>query len=241
MIFDKFPKKRTKLPADYQKIYNEHYKKNRDGVTTASFLSKRMEAWMHKKVAADLQGRNDKSTLELGAGTLNQLEYENTHPYDIVEPFKELLEYSPYKNRVNQIYNDISEIDNNKQYDRIVSIATFEHITDLPKVLAKSCLLLSKNGNLRVSIPNEGTFLWKLAYTLTTGIEFKFKYKLDYEVLMKHEHVNTAEEIENVIRYFYRDIQISYFGLNKKLAFYRFYNCGQPDVDRAKSYLDMTK
>lgn len=44
--------------------------------------------------------------------------------------------------------------------------------------------------------------MWKLGYTLSTGMEFKRKYGLEYEVLMKHEHVNTAKEIEEVLNYF---------------------------------------
>lgn len=39
-----------------------------------SFLSTRMEYWMHKKVAKS-SGRKTK-TLEIGAGTLNQLDFE---------------------------------------------------------------------------------------------------------------------------------------------------------------------
>jgi len=238
MIFDNYPKIRTELSADFQKIYAGHYKKNREGDTAASSLSQRMEAWMHKKVAADLNNNGQKSTLEIGAGTLNQLKYENTQPYDIVEPFIQLFEQSPFKERIRNIYNDISEIEKGNLYDRITSIATFEHITDLPKVVAMSCLLLNSNGTLRVSIPNEGTILWKLGYTLTTGIEFKLKYGLDYNTLMKHEHVNTADEIEKVLAYFYKKTTCSFLGIHKQLAFYRFYECSEPDTVLAKEYLE---
>ena len=42
--------------------------------------------------------------------------------------------------QINNIYGDIEEIDLSQKYDRITSIATFEHITDLPKVVAKEYL-----------------------------------------------------------------------------------------------------
>ena len=239
MIFEDFPKKRIPLPVDFQNIYDEHYKNNRDGGTAASSVSKRMEAWMHKKVAGDLVEDNHKSTLEIGAGTLNQLDYEKTQPYDIVEPFQKLFENSPNKKNVTHIFKDISEIDMNSRYDRITSVATFEHITELPLVVAKTCLLLQEGGTLRVSIPNEGTFLWKLGYKLTTGIEFKLKYGLNYDILMKHEHVNTADEIEQVLCYFYQKTNSSYFGIHKKVAFYRFYECSLPNIERAKKYLSV--
>jgi hypothetical protein len=236
-MIDRYPKKRNELPKEFQKIYAEHYLSNREGKSTASSLSQKMEAWLHKKVAMDVKGIYNKSTLEIGAGTLNQLKYEQTKPYDIVEPFTDLYKNSKYKNQINEIYSDIIEISDNTKYDRITSVATFEHITDLPKVVAKTCILLNNNGTLRVSIPNEGTFLWKLGWQLTTGIEFKLKHGLDYEILMKYEHVNTADEIEEVLKYFYGKIKCSCLGINKKIALYRFYECSQPNTEIANDFL----
>jgi len=240
-MFENFPKQRSVLPEAYQKIYADHYKKNRDGATAATSVSNKMEEWLHKKAAADLQGKNDKATLEIGAGTLNQLQYEDTAPYDIIEPFKSLFEGNPLLAKVRNIYNDIDEIELKPQYDRITAIATFEHVTDLPKVVAKSCLMMNEGGSLRISIPNEGTILWKLGYTLTTGIEFWLKHKLPYHILMNHEHVNKASEVEEVLKYFYDDCKCSCFGVSKGLAFYRFYECKQPHITRANEYLKTYK
>ncbi len=236
-MFQNFPKKRIVLPESYQKIYVEHYKNNREGKTTASSMAQRMEAWLHKKVAADLKGKNNQSTLEIGAGTLNQLKYETTQPYDVIEPFHQLFEDSPYLKNIREVYTDIAEVPLQNKYDRITAIATFEHVVDLPKVVAKSCLHLNEGGSLRISIPNEGTFLWTLGWMATTGLEFRIKYGLDYGLLMRHEHVNNAKEIEEVLQYFYNDLDCSCFGLNKSIAFYRFYACHKPNLERAEAYL----
>ncbi len=236
-MFENYPKKRPELPIAFQEIYADHYKKNRDGGTRASSLSQRMEAWMHRQVARDVIGRHHLATLEIGAGTLNQLNYEQTRPYDIIEPFSELFSQSHHLAQIDTIYRDIDDIGTEKQYDRITSIATFEHILDLPKVVAKTCLLLKEGGTLRVAIPNEGTILWKLGWKLTTGIEFKLKHGLDYEIMMQHEHVNNAEEVDQVLTYFYKTVRCSSFGINKKLAFYRYYECSVPDTVRAVEYL----
>lgn len=240
-MFENYPKARTELPLEFQKIYADHYKKNRDGATSASSLAQKMEGWLHMKVAKDVIGIHDKSTLEIGAGTLNQLMYEHTKPYDIIEPFSELYLNSNYKDRINEIYSDIDEINDSKRYDRITAIATFEHITDLPKVVAKTCIFLNENGTLRISIPNEGTFLWKLGYKLTTGVEFKLKYGLDYSILMNYEHINTADEIEQVLQYFYGKVKFSCFGINRRIAFYRFYECSDPRIEIAMEYLNGLK
>ena len=241
-ILDDFPKKRIELPEAFQKMYTQHYLSNREGKYKTTSLSQKLESWMHKMIAADVVAGNlSLSTLEIGAGTLNQLRYEPTHDaYDIVEPFKESFEGTPLIKKVRTIYNDINDVVNIK-YDRITSIATFEHIMDLPFVVAKAALLLNENhGHLRVAIPNEGRIMWKLG-TLVTGYEFKRKYGLDYQVLMKYEHVNTANDIEAVLNFFFESVKCRVFGISKGLAFYRFYDCCKPRLEVVKNYLSNKK
>ena len=227
-MFNQFPKQRKRLPPEYRKIYDAHYKSNR---------AQKMEQWLHVKVASDL-GSKEQSTLEIGAGTLNQLAYENNQPYDIIEPKQSLFQDSKFKNRIRHCYNSIHEVPITSRYERITSIATFEHILDLPVVVAKTCRLLDTNGSLRVSIPNEGTMLWKIGWQVTTGIEFRLKYGLDYSRMMEHEHVNTAKEIEEILNFFYEEVKDSSFGVSKKLSLYRYFECTKPRSESANSGLD---
>ena len=223
-MFEQFPKNRDILPNSYVKIYNQHYDENRNGKTTASSMSSRMEHWLHKKVAKTA-GYN-KKTLEIGAGTLNQLKFEKaSNVYDIVEPYKDLYTNSKYIYQIRNIYDDISDVPIDNKYDRITSVTCFEHICNLPEVVEKCTQLLNEDGILCVSIPNEGRILWKLAYTVTTGREFEKRYGLDYSVLMRYEHVNTADEIEMVLRYYFKEVKQSLFGIGKDLSFYRYYEC----------------
>jgi len=62
-IFNKFPKKRPELPEKIKNIYTEHYKKNREGKTAASFLSQKMESWLHKQIAKDVIDKKIKRIL----------------------------------------------------------------------------------------------------------------------------------------------------------------------------------
>ncbi len=234
-MFEQFPKTRPYLPREIAEIYAIQYKSNREGQTAASSLSQRVEAWMHKQVARDLQNPEHKSTLEIGAGTLNQLKHEPPcGPYDIVEPFKELYSDSPLLKRVRNVYSDIREVPSEARYNRITSVATFEHICNLPAVVAKCGMLLDQNGSLRVSIPSEGTPLWTLGWKLTTGLEFRLKHGLDYGLLMRYEHVNKAKEIAEVLRYFFAQVRSKSFGICKSISLYQFYECRDPDLSRCR-------
>ena len=244
-MFAQFPKQRLALPPEYEAIYEEHYKENRQGQSKASSVAQKVESWMHRKVAEDTACNIEASfTLEIGAGTLNQLPYENLmrgSVYDIVEPSTYLFESSPYLSKIRNIYADIKDIASDgmpaMSYDRITSVATFEHICNLPEVVARSGLLLKKHGKLRIAIPSEGTILWTLGWKLTTGLEFRLRRRLDYGVLMRHEHVNSAEEIEQVLRYFFASVNCQVFGLSKKFSLYQFYVCSTPVIEKCLNYI----
>ncbi len=226
-IINKFPKQRKELPVEYKTIYEQYYVENRNGLTKASSLSQKVEGWLHKKVAKT--GGSNKKTLEIGAGTLNQLDYECCQVYDIVEPFRSLFENSPSKKKVRNIYNDVSEIPDGEKYDRITSVACFEHICNLPEVVGKVSGLLKEKGVLSVSIPNQGYFLWKLGYTMTTGREFNKRFGLNYDVIMNYEHVNSADEIEIILKHYFKNVRRSFFGIGKNFSLYRYYECSLPD------------
>lgn len=222
-----YPRKRNDLPEEYKLIYDKHYNENRKGKTKASSMSSKLERWLHNKVA--ISADKNKATLEIGAGTLNQLNFEKASLiYDIVEPYKKLYENEENLKLIRNVYSDISEIKEINKYDRITSIACFEHIGNLPEVVEKAIKLLNKNGKLYISIPNEGRFLWKFAYTMTTGREFKKRFGLKYETLMRYEHINNADEIECILKYYFGTVKRSMLGITKPFSFYRFYECSNP-------------
>jgi methyltransferase family protein len=237
-LFSQFPKRRTPLPPEYAAIYLQHYRNSRGGKSQILGLAQRMERWMHRKVASDAASNPPKATLEIGAGDLNQLPYEpHSQPYDIIEPFRELFESSPHLGRVRNVYGDIAEVPPENRYDRITSVAVLEHVEDLPALVARSALLLNHNGTFRAGIPSEGTILWRLGWQLTTALDFRARHNLDYSVLMRYEHVNTASEIEEVLRYFFAAVEASVFGIVRSLSFYQFFACSQPQLDRCSGYL----
>jgi hypothetical protein len=185
-----------------------------------------MESWMHRQVAKDVAGKNEApSTLEIGAGTLNHLRYEPpSSRYDVVEPITALAANSPLRSRIGAVFEDVRDV-RERRYERIISVAAFEHYANLPDIVSCCSDLLVPGGKLRVAIPSEGALLWTLGWKLTTGLEFRRRYGLDYSVLMKHEHVNTATEIEAVLRAFFSTVKRSLLGITANLSFYQFFEC----------------
>lgn len=228
-LMDSYPRKHPDLPDEYKKVYVQHYKENREGKTRVSRISKKVEGWMHKIVAKS-SGEGLK-TLEIGAGTLNQLDFEQPYIYDIIEPFQALFKDFVHLKDVRNVYSDISEI-HGKKYDRIISVACFEHIENLPELVCFTVKLLKRNGKLCISIPNEGRFLWKFSYTVTTGREFERRYGLKYKTMIEHEHINTADEIEKILKYYYKNVKVRFFGFGKSFSLFRYYECSIPDVKR---------
>ncbi len=232
-----FPKTRPPIPPRLQEIYASQYKENRDGATRAASLAQRLERWLHLQVAEDVADGQIADTLELGAGTLNQLEYEPAGgAYDIVEPFTELFQGSPDLHRVRDVFADMAEVPADRRYDRITSVAALEHICDLPLVLARAARLLKPGGVLRSAIPSEGGMLWTLGWMATTGLEFRLRHGLDYGLLMRHEHVNTAGEIEALIRTLFEDVEIRSFGVGRQLSLYRFSAARRPRLEVAEAW-----
>ncbi|HEY8003142.1 MAG TPA: class I SAM-dependent methyltransferase [Phenylobacterium sp.] len=237
-VLARFPKTRPPLPPKLQAIYTRQYIENRGGETPAASLSQRMERWLHRQVAADVEaGPAAGPTLELGAGTLNQLAFEPpSDAYDIVEPFEDLYRSSPLRSRVRAVYADAAEVPAGQAYARITSVACLEHICDLPLVLARAARLLAPGGTFRAAIPSEGGFLWKLGWMCTTGLEFRVRHGLDYGLMMAHEHVNAAAEIEALVAALFEEVEVRSFGLGRQLSLYRFLAARRPRLAVAKAW-----
>jgi len=237
-VLARFPKTRPPLSPKLEAIYARQYLENRSGETPAASLAQRLESWMHRQVAADVRNaRTVGATLELGAGTLNQLAYEpGCGAYDIVEPFEALYRDSPLKGGLRATYADIAEVPQDQAYARITSVAALEHICDLPLVLARAARRLAPGGALRAAIPSEGGFLWTLGWRATTGLEFRLRHGLDYGELMAHEHVNDARDIETLVRALFEEVTVRSFGLGRQLSLYRFIEARKPRLDLAAAW-----
>ena len=222
-ISNKFPKKRITLSDEYLKIYTEHYIANRGGIGLTNFLGQKMESWMHRKASNKIGC----DILELGAGNLNHVEHEKSFiNYDIIEPFKDLYQNSPHIKKIRNIFSSTSDV--NLKYDKIISIATLEHLTSLPNEIELCKNLLKPNGIFQIGIPCEGEFAFKFGSFLMSGVSFKLKYNLDYKKIMEYEHINSLDEIMTIVEYNFKIINFCrspFIFPIKNLSFYAFIEC----------------
>jgi hypothetical protein len=235
-LLSSFPRNRPPLTDAHERIFAKEYRLNREGGALAESAAQRLERWMHRRVAR-CSGQGP--TLELGAGTLNHLKYEAmTMPYDVVEPFEELFSTQCSRNRLRHTYRHQREIPPQSRYGRIISIAVLEHMTDLPLELALSGLLLTPQGVFQAGIPSEGGFLWWLGWRCTTGISYWLRNRVDYGIVMRHEHVNTASDIIALIRHFFINVAVTRFPFpHQHLSFYVYIEAQMPNQQECERFL----
>ena len=234
-IFDRYPKKRPVLSPEMAELHVEILKANRQRETAISKISHLLESWMHRKVSKGALDTN-KELLEIGAGTLNHAGYEASGcPYDAIEPMDLLYREKPELVRLRSIYSDIDEIPEDQRYDRIISIATLEHLTDLPKVVARAGMMLKGEGEFRVGIPCEGGFLWGLSWRVSTGLAFRLKTGLNFSDHMRYEHVNDEWEVLSVLNYLFDSVKVQRFpGVFHHLSLYTYIEAKFPNLEQCR-------
>ena len=190
------------LPTAYQKIYDEFYLDYALSSTRSRKLASLLESWYHRKVSR-VRSNNTSTILEIGAGSLSHVGYETAYiKYDVVEPKEFLLESANpiQRAKISNAFLSLKDVPSENRYSKIISIACLEHVDELESHLVLIKRLLADRGLFVVAIPAEGELLWWLGWRLTTGLSFWMKYKLDYGVIMKYEHVNSAAQIISAIR-----------------------------------------
>jgi hypothetical protein len=222
-----YPKVRPPLTPGHEQVYVHEYKSNRSARGLLFSTVAKLEAWMHREVSTP---QTSGPILEIGAGTLNHVPYEPANvAYDVVEPFEALYTDSPHRDRIRKVYQYMQDVPMSAEYDRIVSVAVLEHLTDLPDVIARAGILLAPNGEFRAGIPTEGGALWGLSWRFTTGIAYRIRTGLPYSTVMRHEHVNDENEIVDMVRCFFSKVRIKRFPMPcRHLSFYTAIFAAEP-------------
>jgi SAM-dependent methyltransferase len=218
-------------------VYEREYAINRSGSGLLYSAVSGLESWMHRTIA--LQEANG-PVLELGAGNLNHLKFENAVTYyDVCEPLADLLLKGPLPSSVRTVikdYRDLAILPGG--YAKIVSVAVLEHLEHLPYVVAQSARLLRPGGVFQAGVPSEGGALWGLSWRFSTGLSYRWRTGLNYAYLMKYEHLNTVDEIEDVIRTFFQDVHSRRFPTRlKHLSFYSYFEARGPRLPLCEQFV----
>ena len=233
-LFGNFPKMRPPLTSAHKKVYETEYKLNREGKSPVEWLGKKLEAWMHYQVS----NRQGSATLELGAGNLNHLAFEKILIRMMSLNHLGIVQLRSRTKDINQFYEFIKDVPTKNKYDRIISCAVLEHMTDLPREVAHSGLLLSKNGVFQAGIPSEGGMLWGLAWRCTTAISYWLRNKISYKTVMEYEHVNDADEIIQIVEFFFEDVKIKRFPLPlHHFSLFSYIEARTPNTQRCNAML----
>lgn len=94
--------------------------------------------------------------------------------------------------------------------DCIVSVYSLEHMVYLDLVLEEMDRILKSEGDIFISVPNEGGWLWGFGRSLTSAKKFS-RESYNYNRVVAIEHINCIWQIEKALK--------RYFCIQRKASF----------------------
>ncbi|MFI5043149.1 MAG: methyltransferase domain-containing protein [Acidimicrobiales bacterium] len=161
------------------------------------------------------------STLEIGAGLAEHLEYEvltpeqrrNYHCNELRPVMAEEI-----RKRFPEVQTVIGDCQERMEFadhsiDRVLAIHVLEHLPNLPAAIAEVHRLLASDGQLLVVIPTEGGLAYSLARKISAERLYKRRFGGDYSWFYKREHINMPAEIIDELGRWFSIEERSYFPL----------------------------
>jgi SAM-dependent methyltransferase len=163
-------------------------------------------------------------TLEIGPGLGEHITFENlkNQQYSVIELRDNMADV--LKKRFPSVKAYVGDIQkrtefDDKQFDRVIAVHVLEHLPDLPSALREIHRILKDGGHFTAVIPCEGGLAYSFARCISTNQIFKKKFKMNYALLMKTEHVNQPIEIIEEITRDFTIAKKEYFPLKLPLVF----------------------
>ena len=155
-------------------------------------------------------------TIELGAGIGTHLKYENlqNQQYYCIELRANMInELRKLKKKVKIIKGDVQKktIFKDNFFDRVNVIHVLEHLPKLPDCINETHRILKPSGVLQVVLPCDPGFLYSLGRKLSAKKIFEKKFKQNYDWFIKREHINSAEEIIELLKEKFYIVEQTYF------------------------------
>jgi SAM-dependent methyltransferase len=163
-----------------------------------------------------------RTTLEIGAGLGEHLEYENLTPEQqagyYCNEYRENMA-TEIRRRFPWVKTVVSDCQQRMDFadgffDRIIAIHVLEHLPDLPACLRELYRLVNKEtGRLLVVIPTEGSLAYSMARKVSAERMWKKHFKAPYAEFYTREHINVPHEICAELDPYFTIEQRTYFPL----------------------------
>lgn len=153
-----------------------------------------------------------RTTLEIGAGLGEHLEYEKLTPEQesnyYCNEYRENMAAEIRRRfpRVRTVVNDCQQRMDFPDgfFDRYIAVHVLEHLPDLPAAIREAHRLLKPDtGRLLIVIPTEGSLAYSLARKISAERVWKRHFTAPYAEFYQREHINLPHEIlAELDRYF---------------------------------------
>lgn len=216
----KWPKVFPELTAEQQAISNDFMKHWHELLSSRSqygLLEKFNHNYVTQKIPADFI-----STLEIGAGLGEHLNYENL-TQDQKKNYVALEMRENMAEKIKQSFPEIQTLVGDCQarlpfadnhFDRIIAIHVLEHLPNLPNAIKEMYRLCHKqHGIFSIVIPCEGGFAYSTGRKLTAERIFEKRYKQPYKWFIEREHINQPHEIFAELAPYFEIVHKSFFPL----------------------------
>jgi ubiquinone/menaquinone biosynthesis C-methylase UbiE len=145
-----------------------------------------------------------RTTLEIGAGLGEHLEYETLTPeqesnYVAVDVRENML--AALRRRFPRVQTRLADCQQrlnfpDGHFDRVIAIHVLEHLPNLPSALWELHRLCNpQTGCLFIVIPCEGSLATQIARRVSARRIFEKRYNQPYDWFIQHEHINRPAEI----------------------------------------------
>jgi SAM-dependent methyltransferase len=169
-----------------------------------------------------------KTTLEIGAGLGEHLEYEQLSPEQTDSYY--CNEFRPnmaaeIERRFPAVRTVVSDCQQRMDFpdgffDRYLAIHVLEHLPNLPGAVREAWRLLNKErGRMLVVIPTEGSPAYGLARKISAERLWDRHFDAPYAEFYKREHINVVPEILEELRPYFTIETRSFFPLGVPFTF----------------------
>jgi SAM-dependent methyltransferase len=166
--------------------------------------SKGIISWVqasgHQAIARMMESKQYQAIVDLGCGDGAHYPYiKQTEKYVGVDIDQPTLERFKLKQpdccllRVNGFELPFKD----KSVDCLINIYNLEHMMYLDIALEEMNRILTEQGDVYISVPNEGGFLWGLGRSLSSVKHYK---NINYPRIIEIEHINCIWQLEKAFK-----------------------------------------